>query len=264
MKKLVVIGGGENGRLLEDGTYAKYDTESIDREIVRLTNKISPNFLFIGHAMNFSKEIQESYFQTMKKIYGDIFNCNCQDLKSDDLYNRDLVKEKISWADIIYEGGGDTLSMIKLWKKTGFDKILYSAWLDGKVICGISAGAACWFNSCNSEVSNNNYKEKFKQVNCLNWIDAHLTPHANERGRSEATKQQLLENKKIGILLPNCMAIEVIDENYRILTSDNSNSVYAYKVFWTKKNYNKVKIKKSEEFENINVLLEIKDDNCEK
>ena len=40
MKKIIVaIGGGENGRLLEDGSFASYDTEKIDKEIVKLTNK---------------------------------------------------------------------------------------------------------------------------------------------------------------------------------------------------------------------------------
>ena len=29
-KKIVAIGGGENGRLLEDGTFAPYNTQKID------------------------------------------------------------------------------------------------------------------------------------------------------------------------------------------------------------------------------------------
>lgn len=74
MKKIVAIGGGENGRMLEDGTFAPYNTREIDEEIVKLTNKENPNFLFLDHAME-SLDIQNSYFETMKKIYGDIFNC---------------------------------------------------------------------------------------------------------------------------------------------------------------------------------------------
>ena len=128
-KKIVAIGGGENGRILENGEKSLYETEAMDIEIIRLTEKEKPNYLFINHAMSFSKEVQDSYYETMKKIYGDKFGCDCKHLSSSDLYNEELVNELIKWADIIYEGGGDTLSMIQLWKETGFDKKLYVEYL---------------------------------------------------------------------------------------------------------------------------------------
>ena len=65
---MVCIGGGENGRLLENGMYAPYETEIIDKEIVKLTKKKNPNFLFIDHAMPLI-EVQNSYFKTMERIY---------------------------------------------------------------------------------------------------------------------------------------------------------------------------------------------------
>lgn len=114
-KKIIAIGGGENGRPRKDGSFALYETEPMDKEIIKLTGKEKPNFLFIVHAQKFL-DIQESYYQTMKKIYGDKFNCNCQDLKSNELNDIEKVREKIEWADIIYEGGGDTLEMMNLWK----------------------------------------------------------------------------------------------------------------------------------------------------
>lgn len=56
MRKIVAIGGGENGRILEDGTYADYETEIMDREIIRLTGKEKPNFLFLAHSQSSSLE----------------------------------------------------------------------------------------------------------------------------------------------------------------------------------------------------------------
>ena len=225
MKKIVAIGGGENGRIREDGTKAPYNTRLIDEEIVKLTGKDKPNYLFLGHAIN-SIEIQDSYFNVMKKIYGDIFNCNCLDLKTSELKNIDKVKEKIEWADIIYEGGGNTLEMVKLWKETGFDKILFDAWNKGKVICGVSAGAACWFKSCNS----NSFGNKFESVDCLNWFNLHFTPHVDEKGRYESSINQLKDNNLVGIMLSNCCAIEIIDNKYRIIKSDNN--AYGMKGYW--------------------------------
>ncbi len=46
-KKIVAIGGGENGRYLGNGKYREYETEPMDKEIIRLTGKDKPNYLFI-------------------------------------------------------------------------------------------------------------------------------------------------------------------------------------------------------------------------
>lgn len=92
IKKIVAIGGGENGRFLEDGTQTLYETETIDEEIIKLTGKEHPNYLFIAHAMCFSKEIQDSYYETMKKIYKDKYGCNCKHLSSLELFNKEKVK----------------------------------------------------------------------------------------------------------------------------------------------------------------------------
>ena len=86
----------------------------------------------------------------------------------------------------MYEGGGNTANMIDLWQKTGFDKKLFNEWSKGKIICGISAGAVCWFKSANSGSKENS----FTSVECLNWLNYHFTPHCDEIGRKESTKIQ--------------------------------------------------------------------------
>ena len=253
MKKMILIGGGENGRILENGKATPYETEIMDKEIIKLSIKKRPNYLFINHAMSFSDKIQEEYYQTMKRIYKDKFGCNCKDLKSYELNNIDIVNEKLDWADIIYEGGGDTETMIALWKKTGFDKKLYNAFLSGKVISGISAGAVCWFNECNSESDS-----AFKTVKCLNWFDLFITPHCDEKGRYESTKEQLKQTNKIGLMLSNRSAIEIVDDKYRILFSDDvddKNHPYVIKAYWENGIYKEKYITNTSEFLPLNELL---------
>lgn len=254
IKKIVAIGGGENGRILENGETSLYETEPMDREIIRLTGKEKPNFLFMVHSQA-SLEIQESYFQTMKKIYGEKFGCNCRDLKSDELEDIEKVKEKIAWADIIYEGGGDTEIMINLWKDNGFDRILYDAWNNGKVMCGISAGAVCWFKSCDSEKQN----DIPTIVECLDWFNAHFTPHCEEPGRYELTRDNLKENGLVGIMLSDCAALEIIDNQYRMIISDskgyNLEKAYGLKVYWNKNEYKEEIIDSSNKFKNLTTLF---------
>ena len=248
-KVIIAIGGGENGRILDDGTKTAYETEKIDEEIVNVTNKAKPRFLFICHAMCFSEKVQDSYFKTMKNIYEKKYNCVCRILKSSELENKNYVESIIEWADIIYEGGGDTFSMLKLWKKTGFDNILYKAWNKGKIICGISAGAVCWFKSCTSEISN----DEMKSLTCLNWIGLHVTPHCNEIKRRQSTKEHLKKNNNVGIMLSNGAAIEIIDNKYKILNSTDNG--YCIKSYWKNGKYIQKKVNNKKNYKSINNLL---------
>lgn len=119
-REIVAIGGGENGRKRSNGTRYPYELANQDKEIIRLTEKEHPNFLLIAHALPLER--QDGYFQVMVDIFGKMYGCSCKDLKSNELTDTELVKNLVEWADIIFEGGGKTLDMIKLWKETALMK----------------------------------------------------------------------------------------------------------------------------------------------
>ena len=50
--------------------------------------------------------------------------------------------------DVIYVGGGNTRSMLILWREWGIDAILSRAYEEGIILAGTSAGANCWFEGC--------------------------------------------------------------------------------------------------------------------
>jgi len=54
-------------------------------------------------------------------------------------------REHLLAQDIIYVGGGNTRSMICLWREWGADEVLREAYEAGILLCGVSAGAICWF-----------------------------------------------------------------------------------------------------------------------
>jgi peptidase E len=53
--------------------------------------------------------------------------------------------------DVIYVGGGNTASMLAVWRAHGVDAVLREAWSRGIVLCGMSAGANCWFEGCSTD-----------------------------------------------------------------------------------------------------------------
>lgn len=249
MSKFVLIGGGENGR---NGT--KYETGEIDSEIIRLTNKVNNiNFLFIAHGNDY----EDSYYDVMKKIYTERFNCNCNIITKKELLNRENVQKKIEWADIIYVGGGNTLKMIQLWENSGFDKVLKNFLQEDKVFCGISAGAICWCKYGISDSSKECEDDDYTIVKGLDIFNILFCPSYEERTRKEENLERLMKNVNMPMIaLEKGTAVIINNGKYRIVQSIKNKK--AYKIFY--KDEDKYKLELStEKYKNINEFIEIND-----
>jgi len=228
MKKIVAIGGGEIGR-----PGYPVETTKIDKEIIKLTGKKNPRLLFIPTASSDS----ESYFEVVKKHFGKRLGC-----KTDVLYliknkpTKKEIEEKILNSDIIYVGGGNTLKMMKVWRKSGVDKILKQAYNKGIVLSGLSAGSVCWFNSGHSDSMSFYNPKNWEYINVkgLGLIKGVHCPHYNG-GKIGMPRKKNFQNmiKKIGgfgIAIEDNCAIEFIDSKYfKIITSKPSAG--AYKIY---------------------------------
>lgn len=224
MGKIVAIGGGEIGR-----PGKKKETVSIDREIIRLTAKKHPKLLFIPTA----SEDSSSYISVVQKYFGNYLGCTIDTLLLiKEKPTRGEIRTKILENDIIYVGGGNTLRMMKIWRKMGVDKVLQLAYKKGIVLAGVSAGAICWFRYGNSD------SRQFKKptaplikVRGLNLFPFLLCPHyLQEKGRVASLKNMMNKTKEMSIALDNCSALEIVDNTFRILTSNKKSK--AYKVYW--------------------------------
>ncbi|HTJ39888.1 MAG TPA: peptidase E [Dactylosporangium sp.] len=56
-------------------------------------------------------------------------------------------REVLLAQDVIYAGGGNTANALALWRLHGVDEALAEAYAAGVLLCGISAGAICWFEA---------------------------------------------------------------------------------------------------------------------
>ena len=257
-KKIVAIGGGDNGRINSKGVKKPYETKEIDEEIVRLSGKSNPNLLFLAHSQILNGiEAEEGYYKVMSNIYSNL-GCNVRWLKISDLkedFNK--VIEYVNWADIIYEGGGATEAMVNYWKETVFDKLLKQAYESGKVMCGVSAGAICWFNSGFTDDPKFLGQEE-NRIYTLDIIDAYYVPHINLPGKIDRVRTSLKYVDKTGILVSNCAAIEIVNDSYRILKStpdDKSFTPYAIKAYYKDGKLFEEELNNTE-FKNLNELLE--------
>ena len=245
--KIVAIGGGEIGR-----PGFPVETTKIDKEIIALTGKKNPRLLFIPTASSDS----ESYYEVIKKHFEKRLGC-----KTDVLYlikeklTQNQIKEKIFSSDIVYVGGGNTAKLMKVWKKTGTDKILKQAGEKGIVLSGVSAGSICWFKYGLSDSKKfNNPKAGMIKISGLNMINAMHCPHYDfEKHRQEDLKKMMKKTSGVAIAIYNCCALEILDEKYRIINSKKD--AKAYKVYWKNNKFYQEVISQEKEFKSLAEIL---------
>lgn len=184
----VLIGGGENGR---EGT--SYETEKIDNEIVSLLpTKKEKNFLFIAHGNNYEKE----YYEVIKKNFEKI-GCKCDILYKNDLKDVSISKNKLSWANIIYIGGGNTLKMMNVWRRYKFNEILKDAKKEDKIFCGISAGAITFCKYGVSDSRKTLKYDKYIKVRGLEFFNILFCPSFDEKYNYIENIDKIMKDAKV-------------------------------------------------------------------
>jgi len=225
-RAIVAIGGGE---IRTRGTAA------IDRAILRLSGKKHPKLLFIPKARRDS----ERYWNHVQEYFGKFLKC-----KTDVLLlvrekpSRQQIRQKIEAADVIYVGGGNTLFMMRAWRRLGVDRLLRAAYSGGTVLSGISAGAICWFDSGHSDsmAFYNPRKWEYINVRGLGLIQGIHCPHFNSETRRVPRRREFRKMigraSGIGIAIENNCAIAFLDDRtYRVYRSKENSR--AYRVYRT-------------------------------
>lgn len=245
--KIVAIGGGEIGRF-----EARVNTTAIDREIVRLSGKTTPRFLFIPTASSENEE----YCAAIYKQFSQKLGCKVDILL---LKNTDpdpqLIEDRISRADIIYVGEGNTLQMMKRWRRYGVDVALKHAAQRGAVLCGSSAGSIAWFTHGNSDSLKSAANPiKLIRVRGLGFIRALICPHYDqENARKASLKEMMKTTDGVAIALDECCALVIVDNAYRVMSSVKGRK--AYRVYWKKGVFRHEAIEPSEKFAPLEPLL---------
>ena len=248
----MAIGGGEIGRPHPDGGFYSVETTKIDKQAISLTGKKNPKLLFIPTASSDSV----GYYEGVKKHFSKL---GC---KTDVLYllsnklSKKQLRDKILSFDIIYVGGGNTLKMMTVWRRLGFDITLKEACRKSIVLSGVSAGAICWFSYGNSDSRRfSSGSKKLIKVTGLGLIDALFCPHYDvEPHRQKDLKRMMKQTSKVmAIAADNCTAIEILDDQYRILTCKKSAKVY--KIFWKKGKYHQERVLSDDMYRPLSDLL---------
>jgi dipeptidase E len=129
--RIVAMGGG--------GFSMEPDNPLLDTFVLSLARSAQPRVCFLPTASGDAEGYVAQFYRAFTALH-----CQPTDLQ---LFERTVgdVESFLLAQDVIYVGGGNTASMLAVWRVHGVDHILRRAWEEGIVLCGLSAGMNCWF-----------------------------------------------------------------------------------------------------------------------
>jgi len=220
-KNIVAIGGGGFGRSL--------GSLKIEKFIISLISKKRPKICFIPTASGDDSLYKLNFYRAFSKL-------NCITSHIDFFSRTENLAEKIYSQDIIYVGGGNTKSMLAVWKDWNLNNILHNAYKKGIVMSGVSAGAICWFDKGITD----SFANELKIIDCLGLVDGIACPHFDEEKEREPYVNDIVNRE----IINSCICIEGncalhIKNDYEYSSIDFGNGKKCFKLYKENNNLKK-------------------------
>lgn len=156
--------------------------------VLALAEVEEPRVMFLPTASGDDASYIVAFYETYNRL-----PCRPSHLKL--FYREELdLRGCILSQDVIHVGGGNTANMLDVWRRHGVDRILREAWEAGKILCGGSAGAICWFAG---GVTDSFGTKRLAALNDgLGILEGSLCPHYDADSlRAPAYREMLLDDR---------------------------------------------------------------------
>jgi peptidase E len=121
----------------------------------------------------------------------------------------DDLTEFLCEQDVIWVGGGNTMSMLAVWRAHGVDVALRAAWEAGVVLTGGSAGSLCWFECGTTDSYSVDRLEPLRDG--LGFLAGSHCPHYDGEEQRRPLYQRLIgEGFPAGIAIDDDAAVHYI------------------------------------------------------
>ena len=182
---IIAIGGGGFGRNPKKPIIEDY--------ILNLSDSQNPNITFFPTASAENSDYIVNFYTAFSSL-----NCNPKHVSL--FKNTTNLESIIRDSDIIYVGGGNTKSMLAVFKEWGLDKLLLKAYKDGKILAGVSAGAICWFDQGITD----SWEDGLRVLDCMGILKGVCCPHYDGEVDRKPSVEKFLKSNEIDA----CFCIE--------------------------------------------------------
>lgn len=179
--QFITMGGG--------GFSMEPENPLLDQYIVQQARTERPKVCFLSQASGEARDYILNFYKAFNAL-----DCRPSWLSLFQPHSAD-IEGYLMEQDIIYVGGGNTKSMLALWREWGMDRILRQAGENGTVLAGISAGCICWFESGLTD----SIPGRLTALPCLGYLRGSCTPHYDGEPGRRPNYQRLVAS---GELIP--------------------------------------------------------------
>jgi dipeptidase E len=213
LRQIIALGGG--GFLMEP------ENPTLDEYVLSQARAARPSVAFLPTASGDADFCIERFYTAFSAL-----PCRPSHLR---LFNRTPdLKAYLLAQDVIYVGGGNTKSMLGVWREWGLPELLREAWASGVVLAGVSAGAICWFEQGLTDA----FAAELRPLRCLGFLAGSCCPHYDGEADRRPTYH---EHVRTGTLLPGLAiddgaAVHFVDDGIHRIVSSRP-GVTAYRVY---------------------------------
>jgi dipeptidase E len=180
--RVLAIGGG--------GFTSSTRDLPLDLWAAELTGRDRPRICLLPTASGDPDAQIERFYSTFRDLGGQLSHLSLFRLGSWPV----SLRRHLLGQDLIYVGGGSLVNLLALWQAHGLDEVMGEAWRAGVVLCGVSAGAMCWFQTGISRSHGGP-----RAVPGLGLLPGSLTVHHDsDPGRALVYREQLDEGMPAG------------------------------------------------------------------
>ena len=168
-----------------------------------LTKKKKPRVCFIGAAHGDADAGRLRFYAGFSQ-----FDCKPTHLPLFARTPRDLESFVLE-HDAIYVGGGNTRSLLAVWREWRLDAYLREAYKKGIVLGGASAGSICWFEQGVTD----SIAGPLTALNCMGFLPGSNCPHYDSEALRRPTYRKLVARGKIldGVAADDGAALHYVD-----------------------------------------------------
>jgi peptidase E len=184
-RQIIALGGG--------GFSMEPDNLALDVYILKQARRSSPLVCFIPTASGDA----DGY---VVRFYGAFSQLDCRPSHLALFRRTPDLRNFLLRQDVIYVSGGNTKSMLAVWRDWGLPDILREAWETGIVLAGISAGAICWFDVGITD----SWAGLLTPISCLGFLPGTCCPHYD----GETERRPALHDLILRRAVPTALALE--------------------------------------------------------
>jgi dipeptidase E len=206
--QIIAMGGG--------GFSMEPDNFALDRYVVEQSKVERPKICFLPQASGEAKDYVLNFYKAFTSL-----NCIPSWLSLFQPHTAD-IEDYLMEQDIIYVGGGNTKSMLALWREWNLDTILRNAGENGTVLAGISAGMNCWFEYSNTD----SIPGRWTSIPGLGFLSGSCSPHYDGEVQRRPSFQRMIASGEIpsGIAFDDGAAGHYVDGQLKIVVSSRPNA----------------------------------------